>query len=277
MVLYMKTSEKWLQTQKHPAWLDTEIGTEYIDEGFMEILMFYVIYSPCPEFCTRGHTLQYYGWKKKPWNSNRYLKNKLNKGIFENNKKYFQAVRTLDALSDALKKADLMEDFYRNIGHERVAFFDGEQNSYMSLFYHIRCALAHGRLAMYPTAEKDDLVFVMENGSEKGKRFLVKGRMVLRKSTLLRWARIIQAGPTEDEGWVLYEIYCLLCENNRLTMEQIAEELNESKNYVEKKMRILKDKNIIEYQNHGKNSWWNIDKFSGDSYFRRGEENSDDK
>lgn len=55
MVLYMKTSEKWLRTQKHPAWLDKAIGTEHIDEGSREILMFYLTFSVLFVFGIMGH------------------------------------------------------------------------------------------------------------------------------------------------------------------------------------------------------------------------------
>ena len=59
--------------------------------------------------------------------------------------------------------------------------------------------LAHGRIAMFEEQGTEDIVFVMENGIDSGADFQVKARMVLRKSTLLKWIDIITKGPQEPE------------------------------------------------------------------------------
>jgi hypothetical protein len=63
----------------------------------------------------------------------------------------------------------------------------------MAVFYHIRNALAHGRLAMYKYGK--DIIFVLEDGIKSGDRFQVRSRMVLKKSTLLKWIDILESGP----------------------------------------------------------------------------------
>ena len=53
---------------------------------------------------------------------------------------------------------------------------------------------SHGRLAMYKYGT-NDVVFVLEDGIEKSGRFQVRSRMIIKKSTLLKWIDIIEAGP----------------------------------------------------------------------------------
>ena len=68
----------------------------------------------------------------------------------------------------------------------------------MSLFYHIRNALAHGRIAMYP-AKGNDITFVMEDGQEKGKEFRVSARIVINKSSLLNVIELLKNPPIEND------------------------------------------------------------------------------
>ena len=67
--------------------------------------------------------------------------------------------------------------------------------------------LAHGRIAMFEEQGTEDIVFVMENGIDSGADFQVKARMVLRKSTLLKWIDIITKGPQEPEKTYYKEVY----------------------------------------------------------------------
>lgn len=192
--------EQMVLTPKQPQWLDKTIPDRFCDEGLYKIMLFFVLFSPCERYCTQGRTLQFYDWKDKPWTPSKYLKDKLDSDVFIDKKKYFRAAPKIEDLVEAVCTAKLEGDFYLNREIERVAFVNSERNEYMSLFYHIRCALAHGRIAIYED-DAEDVWYVMENGSKKGSEFQVKARMVLRRSTLLRWIDIITAGPQElEEG-----------------------------------------------------------------------------
>ena len=81
---------------------------------------------------------------------------------------------------------------------ERVAFYDSENNQFMSLFKHIRCAFAHGRVGVKKTDQES--MYLMEDGWPYKGRLKVSARMVLKKSTLLNWIKIIQDGPQEEEN-----------------------------------------------------------------------------
>lgn len=128
----------------------------------------------------------------------------------------------------------------------------------MSLFHHIRCALAHGRIAMFEEQGTEDIVFVMENGSDSGADFQVKARMVLRKSTLLKWIDIITKGPQEPEKTYYKEVYEALLSNKKLRIKDLVSMFEESEYAINKAIAFLKQWNVISYQNHGKNGWWEV-------------------
>ena len=48
---------------------------------------------------------------------------------------------------------------------------------------------------MYPSG--DDTIFVMESVDHSHRDLIVKARMVLRASTLLKWMEIIKRGPED--------------------------------------------------------------------------------
>jgi hypothetical protein len=60
----------------------------------------------------------------------------------------------------------------------------------MSVFAHIRNSFSHGRLNMIDNVIENDYVFVMEDVH----RGNVTARIILRKSTLLRWINTIEQG-----------------------------------------------------------------------------------
>lgn len=266
-----RTQDNLVLTQKHPAWLDAEISNSAFNEDLFQIILFYVIYSPCPKYSTQGRTLQYYKWNDKPWKTNRYLKDKLNGDLFRGKNKYFRAVSQISQLAESFRKSELEKCFYSHRETERVAFLNCENNEYISLFHHIRCALAHGRIAMYEDAENHDIIFVMENGCEKGKDFLVKARMVLRKSTLLRWIKIITDGPQEPEKDYRREVFQALLKKNHLRRKDLISMFQESEYVINKALEYLRKSHLIVYQNHGKNSWWDVYTGNVEKYFAKKE------
>ena len=62
---------------------------------------FYVFYSILPHQSAQEKTLQFYGWKEKTWNTNRYLKDLLMADHFEGKKHYFQVATSYAELPDA--------------------------------------------------------------------------------------------------------------------------------------------------------------------------------
>lgn len=75
--------------------------------------------------------------------------------------------------------------------------YNKKKNQFISVFYHLRNAFAHGRLNMIDIGLKDDYVFIFEDIQKKKEMCKVTARMILRKSTLLKWIDIIEAGYHE--------------------------------------------------------------------------------
>ncbi len=150
------SKDEMIITSKHPEWLDTLVADRHCNDKLYKIILFFVIFSPCSKYCTQGRTLQFYNWKEKPWSTNRYLKSRLDDGVFTDRRNYFRCAEKISSLIEDFRKTDLGDNFYLHRAVERVAFTKVESSEYMSLFYHIRCALAHGRIAMFEDAATKD-------------------------------------------------------------------------------------------------------------------------
>ena len=254
--------------EKQPSWLVNN-NDRLLDEDIKQIILFFVVFSPCQQYCTQGRTLQFYGWKEKPWSTNKYLKSKLDSAAFSDKRRWFICVDEIPKMVDAVRKTNLEEGFYQHRDAERVAFFKSEDSEYMSLFYHIRCALAHGRFALFEEDTSKDVVIIMENGVNKGKGFQVKARMVLRKSTLIKWMDIIKQGPAESEKTYYKEVYEALLENKKLRIKDMARMYDETEYVIQKAIKKLKQWNVVSYQNHGSNSWWEVNVFNAETFFKK--------
>ena len=103
-------------------------------------------------------------------------------------------------LEGTCKKLNLDEYFYENVDDQRMAFVKvnskGNTSKYMSLFYHIRNALAHGRFA-FKTDTLERFVFIFEDGTvtSDGKEFDLTARGVIRLNSLVLAINTIQKGP----------------------------------------------------------------------------------
>ena len=112
----------------------------------------------------------------------------------------FAVAKIVYDMKDTCQKVDLAGKFQEHRDVERIAIYKpSNYPEFMAVFYHIRNALAHGRLAMYKHGE--GIVFILEDGVKRGDRFQVRSRMVLKKRTLLKWIDIIESGPqTQNES-----------------------------------------------------------------------------
>lgn len=193
-------------TSVHPDWLNALVPQEYEDDDLYEIIKFYVIYSPCFGQSAKGISLQERGWKPKPWNSSKYLKDRLDLAVFNGKERRIKMVDSKLEMLTKITSLDLDGDFFNHRNIQRALFVKsnnkGCSNEYMSLFYHIRNSLAHGRLSMYP-AKNEDITFVMEDGNNVGKdtddSFEVSARIIINKSSLLKIIEILKKPPVEND------------------------------------------------------------------------------
>lgn len=180
-----------------PGWIKKRVPDNYADDVLKDLIMFYVINTPCDDLSSSGIKLTEYGWGKDVWKNDR-LKNYLfSIAGLERNFSFAVASKT-DEMKAICEKTSLKKDFHKNRGKERIAIYKGRYNEFLSICYHIRNAFAHGRLAMYGYKNGSDIVFALEDGVKKKGKFEVRSRMILKKSTLKKWMEILKSGRYPD-------------------------------------------------------------------------------
>lgn len=185
MVVYANRNADWIN------WIAPD---RFDDYDLFRIVIFFVFHSPCPKLSCMGRTLDEYGWTtpwKKPYCLNRQFRQ-----VASNYELLFSAEK-YDTMDAALVKADLKEGFPSDLTRERICIYDNLKNQFMSVFYHIRNAIAHCRLNMVDV--DGECVFVLEDvqPNKNADRLKVSARMILRKSTLLKWIDLIEQGERE--------------------------------------------------------------------------------
>ena len=180
-------------------WINNN-DTKYYDNDFKELFIFYVINTPCTYVSDKNVDLETYGWNTEIWKSSR-LKTTLYQ--VANLKRGFtsEITENLTELQEVYKNPLFADNFYKNRECERVAANiayckDKKFSEFVSICYHIRNCLAHGKFEIYK--DGDELIYVMEDYSTRAKK--VSARMVLKKSTLLKWMEILKSGKLPESN-----------------------------------------------------------------------------
>ncbi len=181
----------------NPGWIKKRVPDSYADDDLRDLIMFYVINTPCTNLSNSGISLSEYGWHKNVWKKET-LKNALFAIPGLERGSSFVVAKTADEMKAACEKASLKKNFHKDRSRERIAIFKGHYNEFLSICYHIRNAFAHGRLAMYDYGDGKDITFVLEDGVKKNGEFQVRSRMILNKSTLLKWMYILKSGTLSE-------------------------------------------------------------------------------
>lgn len=184
-------------TDRNPKWLNWIAPEQFNDSDLFRIVVFFVFHSPCSEQSFMCRTLKEYGWSapwKKPYWLNRQLKQAAS------NYELIFSAKGYDEMDIALNMAELKDDFPSDLTRERICIYDNQRNQFMSMFYHLRNAFAHCRLNMVDV--NGECVFVIEDvqPNKKEDQVKVSARMILRKSTLLKWIDLIEGGEQEYKG-----------------------------------------------------------------------------
>lgn len=174
-------------------WLNEIAPSEFEDNDLFRIVTFFVFHSPCEKTSARGVSLQEYHWSK-PWGKPYYLNRQL-KNASTNPNLLFSA-KSSSNMDASLGKANLLENFPCNLEQERICIHDNKKNQFISVFFHLRNAFAHCRLNMV-NADGECIFIIEDVGRETKGRYPVSARMILRKSTLLKWIDIIEGGERE--------------------------------------------------------------------------------
>ncbi len=179
---------------RNAPWLQWIVPEKFNDVELFRIVTFFVFHSPCPELSSMGRSLSEYGWTA-PWRKPYYLNRQLKQAATNYNLIY--SASGYDAMEAALEKASLKDNFPSNLDTERICIYDNQSNQFLSVFYHLRNAFAHCRLNMVDV--DGDCVFIFEDVQPKRNQdhLKVSARMIIRKSTLLKWIELIEAGESE--------------------------------------------------------------------------------
>lgn len=180
----------------NPVWIKKDIPEEFIDEDFLSLILFYVINTPCVSLSSSGIPLSAYGWDKNIWKKANLKTCLFEIASLERNKTFSVAKKT-NEMKEACKKVQLLKGFHKNHDVERITFYKCQDNEFLSIFYHIRNAFAHGRFTLYLNINQE-VVFVLEDGVKNHRDFQVRSRMVLKKSTLIKWMEILKSGNLPD-------------------------------------------------------------------------------
>ena len=192
----------YIYAEDTPAWLEWIVPESFNATELFRIVTFFVFHSPCVGTTNKPQPasamckpITDYGWSAK-WGNYRNP-NSLNY-ILRNSCTNFSLIYSATGNNDmqqACDKADLLVDFPHKLNVERAAISISDQNQILSLFRHIRNAFAHSRINMYPLDDGDVMFLFEDIAKRKSEGIPVSARMLLRKSTLLNWITIIEAGP----------------------------------------------------------------------------------
>ena len=176
-----------------PNWVDKESIKMFEDEEFKKIINFYVFFNPCKSLSVRAEFSPFYNWDT-PWRKPFKLNEQLKKA--SSNYKLLFSAENYESIGSALEKAGLKEGFPQDISEEKVCFYNSQRNQFMSVFYHIRNSFAHSRFTIRDNNGNQIFIFEDVGGKMKTK---LSARMILKKSTLLKWIEIIEGGEKSFE------------------------------------------------------------------------------
>ena len=213
-------------TPLRPQWVQTDIIDKFTSEEFKKLFGFYVVCNPFVKASYSRKDSAEYGWHNERVDN---LKGRLCNVAKLVDKKTFYNVDKIDKMREPCDKLDLKEDFYMRLNDERVVIFIKKKekevekvNIISGVLYHIRNAFAHGRYAVYECENKIDNIVVLEDVDPQHKyrgKIAVSARMVLKKSTLLKWIDIIEAGPNSEE----YQQYLQIQQSSKKPIEEKKE------------------------------------------------------
>lgn len=180
----------------NPSWIKKAISE---DKDFKKILTFYLINTPSVFSSCKSIPLEDYGWEQSVFSNDKFIDFLLDAVNLDHSS--YMSVNHLGKMKMACEKQFLMDEFYKKRDLERIVVFTSKDNKnnntpVKSLFYHLRNSFAHGRFEIYKNGNKT--TFVMEDETPATGGHKVSARMILKKSTLIKWMEILQSGKFPD-------------------------------------------------------------------------------
>lgn len=180
-----------------PSWLDPLPKGFLTSSEWERISTFFFIEAPCLYQSARRVAIESL-WGEKPL-SNGGLKKILQEEILEKAPLLLKICEAKD-LEACLEKEGLQDDFYQNVDRQIAVFVkvkgNGNDGTWMSFFYHLRNAIAHGRFTVAKSSKgRKVLIFEDVKPAVKEGRQDVSARGVVEIDLLLRIADVIKRGP----------------------------------------------------------------------------------
>ena len=203
----------------NPIWVKNKKGIVF-SKNFQRIIEFYVFSTPCESLSSSssGISNERREWGDKPWVKTKLREYLLSVAELQVGVNYIRATgRKKDPnddkkkipsnMQEKIKECKLDGKFHLKRKPNKIVFaLSGQHAEFIDIFFYIRCAFAHGRFQIYNV--KDDPIYVMEaakkkDEKEKGKapQWYINARMILKESTLLKWADIIDEGLTALQAY----------------------------------------------------------------------------
>ena len=177
----------------YAGWVKSKDKTIWT-ENFEKIILFYLFSTPCHMVSSSSTQIFSKKWDKTVWRNDK-LRNVLLSVASLTPKSTYISVDKQDEMTHYLSVSGLSGIFQSNRTCERVCFVNSKKCAgFLDVLYYIRCALAHGRFQIYD--DNGIRIYVLESGkvNKKTGEFTVLARMVLKESTLIAWADILNAG-----------------------------------------------------------------------------------
>ena len=171
------------------SWIINKDKDFFKREEFIRITNFFVYNTPCKTLSARSIELKEYGWSN-PWKKPYSLRVQLCNA--STNKNLIYSTNRYAFMEETLIKSNLLDRFPCNLDSERICIYDKMSNQTLSVFYHLRNALAHGRYDVRDVDEEK--VYIFQDVNLTKKKYKVSARMIIKEKTLLRWIEIIELG-----------------------------------------------------------------------------------
>lgn len=187
----MKTEKdvNYILVDSKASWIDKETDNKLMSAEIQKIINFYVLHVPCEDLSARATVLK-----------NTY---KLKKEMHLMDSNFFFMAEVWNEMKPVLEDAGLSKNFPPKKYEEKICVYK-KDNQLVSVFSHIRNSLAHGRFNIIDS--NNETFFILEDFKsevDRGKGYRVSARMILKKSTLLKWIEAIEGGEkayVEEHG-----------------------------------------------------------------------------
>lgn len=223
----------------NPGWVTNKKGIHFSD-NFQRIIEFYLFSTPCDLTSSSSHGMSGRNWGAKPWSKTKLRSYLLHIGGFTVGQNYCKATKgskkngTQSNMSDKLAVCQL-NGVFQSLRDNRIVFLSSDKYAeFIDVFYYIRCSFAHGRFIV--SEGKDEPVYIMESAimpkNKKETECKITARTVIKESTLIKWADVIDSGRSaletfkaSEEQQIKDEIIDLIFDGQHLCQKQIIKQL----------------------------------------------------